>query len=237
MLVALAGALFTIFGRPYLQGEVRGWIYMRFDELYFWAQWTAFWMTLISLPLLFSHPQSRSLTRITWRMFPAWIAIALCLRFVIRDMPEASNRDRWRDGHLGLRVFIQTKLNQHRQMRAHREMLGRFDGRWTTATGHALTVNEATLTLESPGAAVVIIDKPTQHRRYGWESPDRLNYLFVRVGMRYSPLRRNLQQRPYPLLEVHLDDEREYTFLLLEASRLFPVFPDGGSVIYSRPVR
>lgn len=104
VLLVVAAVLFTLFGQFLFLGDGVGTFPLDFSELFYWAQWAAFWIALVSLTLLCLDARRNR------RWVAPGIALLFIGHFLIYTMPEMSNRRTWGKGALGLNVFVRTKL-------------------------------------------------------------------------------------------------------------------------------
>jgi hypothetical protein len=234
LLVAIASLLFTLFGRAYLGGGRQGPINL--DELYFWAQWTGFWLLLASLVLFGLDAWMHGLVLRSWRMTPPLLAILLATHFIIWTMPEKSNQANWAQGALGIRVYLSTKLAVRTEAREAARLLAAFAGRWQGVDGEQLVIGADN--------AQMITDKGQQEigeggsveagrRFYSNEPRARLDYLAATIGLDPRPLPSPAADGTYLMLYITSKDRDAY-FLLLAPGRMLARIDDGPRGIFLR---
>jgi hypothetical protein len=216
VLLVVAAGLFILFGRYLFLGDGVGTYPIDLTELFYWAQWAAFWIMLASLALLCVD---------AWRN-RRWVAPAVALLFIghffVYAMPEMSNKDRWGKGALGLPVFVRTKLAIWADQRADRELKAVFQGNWRTEHGSSLDIKGLETSCHE-----------TLDLRYSMADVRDIGYHFYRAGMLNTPLFKNLEAKKYPLL-VCTCNGRQAAFVALEKRRLLAVQYDGTSEIFSK---
>lgn len=234
LLLAIAGVLFVLFGRAYLNGGHQ--MPINFDELYFWAQWAGFWLVLASLVLFGLDAWLHGLALRSWRLAPPLLAILLALHFIIWTMPEKSNQANWAQGALGLRVYLATKLAVRSDAREAARWLAAFAGRWRSADGEQLVIGA--------DSAQLITDRGSQEigeggrveagrRFYSHEPRARLDYLAATIGLAPHLLPAPAADDSYLMLYI-TSNERDAYFLLLAPDRMLVRIDDGPRGVFLR---
>lgn len=220
-LLILGGLLFTLFSRTLFLGDGTGQgIYpVRLDDLFYWAQWTAFWITAAAL-LAFGLSRSEAAG---WKRAAPAIAIVLCLHFVAFSMPLLENRNAWAAGTLGGKVYFAAKQNARHRRAAAAANYALFTGDWITADGAFLRVDPGQTRLTASGSVFELgMGNPESFAR---EPRARIEYELARSGR--NELRTHLRDELYPVFTVHQHSGAESTLILLDRDHLL-LLPHSG---------
>jgi hypothetical protein len=234
ILLALAGLLFSLFGRAYPTTSHSIWVDS--GDLYFWAQWTGFWLLLTSLVLFGLQAWLQGLPLRSWRILPPLIATVLALYFLIWTMPERSNQGLWGDGALGLRVYLATKWTAWSNTRLAERQLAAFAGHWRNTDGQHLVIGADSILVLTGDTQVEVGEAgcgEAGRRFYSSEPRARLDYLVAVIGISPEAVPMAANGVSYPQLLVTCNGRDAY-FLLLTPDRMLARIDDGPRGVFLR---
>jgi len=215
-----AGAFLLVVFSPWLYLDPRGATgVLDFTEVFWYAQWGGFWLTLASL-LCFGVSYSKA--PLSGRAIVApGIAALLTVLFFACSMPEASNQREWCKGVLGLPVYVKTKLRLAADAEGVDGLPKRFAGTWKSGGVRVLTIGADSVAVEN-GASKTLMSKQSCPHRFAMEyrltSPSGL-FEYFREGRATEADFRQLHPHDYPVLLV--DCGMTYTvFVLLDRHEL-----------------
>ncbi len=202
ILLALGAFLLVVFS-PWIYLDTRGATgLMDFTELFWYAQWTGFWLSLGAL-LCFDFSFWRAPFAFTQRAAIApGIAAGLVILFIAFAMPEASNQREWYKGALGFRVYLRTKIRLAADARGPEALPSRFTGTWKSGRDPIIQIGSESVSIRNGAAHIVISEQTCPHRfhlEYRLTPPSGLFEYFRNATATEEDFRR-LSNHDYPLL-------------------------------------
>ena len=232
--LTLAAILLSVFSRKFFFGDGAAGL-MDFSELFYWGQWIGFWCTVLSLCSFALAAHFAPFPLISRRAVPPALALALCLSFLAFSIPEWSNKDGWRKGAIGWKVYVDTKVRLWRERReaGAREATFReaFYGRWKTAEGATLVIERGKVMLDATEFSLATCADGAF--RSEMASKTAIGMHFYRAGLVMSPQYKRLPEGRYPLL-TYTCNGRDASFMAIEPRQLFVVLPDGTAMTFTR---
>ncbi|QOY90351.1 hypothetical protein [Paludibaculum fermentans] len=229
-LLVAGGLLFAVFSRAWLgDGTGHGSYPISFDELFYWGQWAAFWLTLAALvTFAFCRWKGQS-----WRLAAPVIGVGLCLHFIVFSMPLLENRFEWPRGALGWKVFLAAKQRERALRDRERHLQELFTGTWTNPKGARLLVSDNRARFEEAGVTTELGAGALE--TFSLEPRSRMEYELARCGL--NQLRNGLSDREYPLFVVRKAAAPDSLLLLLNPHQLLLIIPGVSSHLLSRQGR
>jgi hypothetical protein len=211
-------------------------------EIFWYLQWCGFWVLSASL-LLFGwlawhQPEMFALG---WKMIPVGPALAMFVTFLACSMPEKSNEEDWKNGWLGARVYLRTKIWMRGDEAGEDAIADRLQGDWEVPGGFAFIISREGVRIESPEGASVWNERNCRHRfRMDYDFAFRTNLELASPGglgfRRFDQARRtraiSLPDRRFPRLSCSCDSMYA-SWVLVDIDRLM-AFPESGTVLHAR---
>lgn len=226
-LLVIGSLLFTVFSRAWLgDGTGHGIYPISFDELFYWGQWAAFWITVAVLVLFAfcrwkGHP---------WKLAAPVLAAGLCCHFLAFSMPLLENRFQWPRWALGWKVFFAAKQRDREHRKQERHMRELFSGAWANPEGARLLVSDDQARFTEAGVTTELGEGCLE--TFSLEGKSRVEYELARSGL--NELRNGLSDREYPLWVVRNQAAPDSILLLLDAHQLLLITPGGASLLLTR---
>jgi hypothetical protein len=236
ILLVVAAILLAAFSHTLFFGDGRTVGFLDFSGVYYWAQWIGFWSAAASLAAFVLCARLAPLPLLSPRGLAPALAVALCVHFLIYSIPEASNKDGWRKGAVGWKVYMDTKRRIWAEERADASLKGAFRGKWSAAGSVRLEIGEGHIVLTNRGTAQEFSEDRcpgSSYLAYRVEDRHGVGYHFYRAGMLRSPLYSDLPEGGYPILTFTCNGQ-ETAFLAIGPRRLAAVLPDGALLTFTR---
>ena len=242
LILLVLGVVLLGFTNPWQFFQAAQGSFFDWTEVFWYLQWGGFWLVNASLlvfgGLAWKAPASFSPQ---WRMVPAGIALLLFVFFFACSMPEKSNERDWKNGWLGARTYVRTKLWLRGDDRGEDALPDRLTGRWEAPGGYAFTISRDAIRMTSPNGETEWSGGSCRHRF-------QMDYDFtyrsvlaapVTSGLAFQPFDQTradssvqLPDRRFPRLLCTCDSKMA-TWVLVDIDRLL-VFLQSGEELLAR---
>jgi hypothetical protein len=235
-LLSVAALLLGLFNRRVFFGDGNGPGFVDFSRLFYLGNWLGFWCAVSSLVCFWVSASQTRIPLVSRRALAPAIAVSLCAYFVIFSIPEESNKNGWKRGAVGLRVYWETKRRLWTEYRADARLKGAFQGKWKTAEGALLAIQEGQILITEPGKVTEFNETNCADSawfRYQIADRQGVGYHFYRAGMLQSSQFLNLPEAPYPVL-TYTCNGRDAAFMVLGDRRLVAILYDGSQMAFTK---
>ena len=165
LILLVLGVLLLGLSNPWQFFQTSGGSFLDFTEVFWSLQWAGFWLVCASL-LVFGSLAWKTPSAFTppWRLAPPGIALAMLALFFVHSMPEKSNQRDWKNGWLGARVYVRTKMWLRGDDAGESAIPDRLSGRWEAAGGISFTISRDAIRVASPDGETVWSERDCRHR-------------------------------------------------------------------------
>ena len=204
-------------------------------EVFWYLQWGGFWLVTVSL-LIFGGLASRAPATFDprWKVIPAGIALLMFGLFLVCSMPEKSNQRDWKNGWLGARMYVRTKIWRGGDEGGESALPDRLAGHWEAPGGFHFTISSDEIRMMSAAGETVWSARGCRYRF-------QMDYDFtfrsvlarpVPAGLAFTPFDQTgaaatipLPDRRFPRLSCSCDSKAA-TWVLVDIDRLMAMIED-----------
>jgi len=234
------GAFLLGFSNPWKFFEAIEGSFFDWTEAFWYLQWGGFWLVSGSVFVFGCLAKTPAAFAARWRLIPPGIAVVMFALFFAYSMPEKSNQRDWKNGWLGARVYIRTKVWLRGDNRDESGLPDRLAGRWESPGGFSFAISRDAIRMISPAGETEWSARTCRRFEMDYDFAFRSNLERpMPAGLALTPFDQkgaasamSLPDRRFPRVSCSCDSEFA-TWVLVDIDRLM-AFVDTKPILLAR---